>query len=264
MSGWMKLHRSLSEHWIWDFKNPDKAMAWIDLLMLSRHSDGQIMIKGRVVNIGRGQVALSQVSLQKRWKWSQNKVKRFLLVLTNNDMITLKTNDLTTIITICNFDTFQSDERLDERPGGRPVERDADDQSDDNIRMKEGKKERKVNKTIEIPDGINQKAWEEWIDYRKSKNKTVSLAASKKQFKHLLAYSESDQQAIIDQSISNDYQGLFELKGNTNGSHQRPTALEQQAESRRQIQQIQSNIAAGGDGFAPVGEDGAGVCIEMA
>ena len=63
-----------------------------------------------------------------------------------------------------------------------------------------------------IPMFINVEAWNEWCEYRKATRKAVSSFAAKKQFKFLLNYSEEDQQAIIDHSICNDYQGLFELK----------------------------------------------------
>ena len=63
-----------------------------------------------------------------------------------------------------------------------------------------------------LPIGLNISAWEEWCEYRKATRKAVSSFAAKKQFKLLLRYSEEDQQAIIDHSIANDYQGLFELK----------------------------------------------------
>jgi hypothetical protein len=74
----------------------------------------------------------------------------------------------------------------------------------------------KPKAVIEIPDVINQQAWSEWVEYRKSKKKTVSKAAATKQFKMLSNYAFDIQQQIIDQSIQNDYQGLFELKGVAN------------------------------------------------
>ncbi len=77
------------------------------------------------------------------------------------------------------------------------------------------KKQEPLTKSILIPVGINASAWTEWVDYRKTKKKTVSQAAATKQFKLLSTYSLADQQKIIDNSISNDYQGLFELKGKT-------------------------------------------------
>jgi hypothetical protein len=102
---------------------------------------------------------MSQLSLQKRWKWSQNKVKRFLNMLKKHGMADFETNDLTTIITICNFDTYQTDERTGERPNGRadgrPVERYADDQSNDDIRKKESK-ERENGKKTTLPTAVDK------------------------------------------------------------------------------------------------------------
>jgi hypothetical protein len=159
MDGWLKLHRSLADHWLFDFKEPDKALAWIDLLIMARHTEGQVKLKGRVQIVKRSQVAMSQLSLQKRWKWSQNKVKRFLNLLKKHGMADFETNDLTTIITICNFDSYQADERTGERPNGRPdgrpVERYADDQSNDDIRKKESK-ERENGKKQQAPSGAKQ------------------------------------------------------------------------------------------------------------
>ena len=82
------------------------------------------------------------------------------------------------------------------------------------------KKQEPLTKSILIPDGINASAWNEWVEYRKAKKKNVSQAAANKQFKLLGTYSDFDQQQIVNQSISNDYQGLFELKGQSNGQHQ--------------------------------------------
>jgi hypothetical protein len=79
----------------------------------------------------------------------------------------------------------------------------------------------KPKAAIVIPDVINKQAWSEWVEYRKSKNKTVSKAAATKQFKMLANHPLDVQQQIIDQSIQNDYQGLFEPKGNTNGTANR-------------------------------------------
>jgi len=47
-----------------------------------------------------------------------------------------------------------------------------------------------------IPDGINQLAWNEWMDFRRSKRKPVSKAAASKQFKLLLKYSENKTDTI--------------------------------------------------------------------
>lgn len=147
MAGWIKLNRAISEHWLWSFKEPDKTLAWLDLLMMARHSKGKLMLKGRVQYVDRGQVVMSQMALQKRWKWSQNKLKRFLKLLEKDSMISINANDLTTVISICNYEAYQGDEQADGRPLERPLERLADDHSDEDIRMKECKEGKKEDKT---------------------------------------------------------------------------------------------------------------------
>jgi hypothetical protein len=135
--GWICLHRDIQAHWLFNFNESDKALAWIDLLLLASHEDNKFMAKGRVVECRRGQIAMSQITLQKRWKMSQNKLKRFLVLLKNDGMIELETNDLTTIITICNYNKYQDNERADGRPLGRPDGRGTDDQSDDKQQLKQ-------------------------------------------------------------------------------------------------------------------------------
>jgi hypothetical protein len=139
MSGWIKLHRSLKDHFLFDFNEPDKALAWIDLLLSASFEDSKIKIKGRVVDVKRGQFCASQVTLQQRWGMSQNKVKRFLNLLKNEGMVDVQTNELTTIITICNYDSYQDNERAGERANGRAGERSTNEQTNDIIRIKEDK-----------------------------------------------------------------------------------------------------------------------------
>jgi len=82
------------------------------------------------------------------------------------------------------------------------------------VSKKDSNKESKKENII-IPSGINLNSWSEWIAFRKSKKKNVSELAAKKQFELLAKYPESVQKQIIDNSITNDYQGLFEPKQNT-------------------------------------------------
>lgn len=96
-----------------------------------------------------------------------------------------------------------------------------------------------------IPIGINIDSWNEWFNYRKAKKKTISEAAAKKQFKLLLEHTREEQQAIIDKSISNDYQGLFKPKGNNyektsnNGSKQDNSAVGRvEANAKRELEKL--------------------------
>ena len=167
MSGWIPLFRELKNHWLWDFKNPDKTLAWIDMLMMANYEDNQFMIKGKIINCKRGQLAVSQVTLQKQWNMSQNKLKRFLVLLKNERMIDFETNELTTVITICNYSQYQDVIRISERPNERAVERSTNEQSNDNITSKQINK--KTNNTRKAKFVFTEPSLEEVIEYFKQK-----------------------------------------------------------------------------------------------
>jgi excisionase family DNA binding protein len=66
-------------------------------------------------------------------------------------------------------------------------------------------------KVLDTPDF--RKAWAEWLDYRRAKKKPVSKKAVPRQLKQLASYGERGAIASIEDSIRNDYQGLFAPKG---------------------------------------------------
>lgn len=84
----------------------------------------------------------------------------------------------------------------------------------DSVSKSDSKKDsdKESKKNILIPSGINLNSWNEWIEFRKSKKKPVSQLAANKVFKWLVNYSPQEQQDIVNKSITNDYQGLFEPK----------------------------------------------------
>ena len=108
--GWIKLHRKVTLNWIWE--NPEYLKAWIDLMMMANHEPRKKLINNNLVEIGTGQRDLSVRFLSDRWKWSPNKVSRFLRNLKNDGMVNTATDTGQTIITICNYETYQANIKL--------------------------------------------------------------------------------------------------------------------------------------------------------
>lgn len=106
--GWISVSRSLINKDIWIKGAFDKGKAWIDLLLLANFADGEVDIRGNIISILRGQVSRSETRLAERWGWSRKKVKNFIKQLIEDDSITIKTTFLTSIITINNYNKFQS------------------------------------------------------------------------------------------------------------------------------------------------------------
>ena len=112
MKSWIKLDREITSHWIfndaWKFRN------WIDLLTIVNHTEQKINIKGVVFTCKRGETLCSLDTFAKRWKCDKSKVRRFLKLLESDSMIELKSEHLTTRLTICNYDSYQGERNADE------------------------------------------------------------------------------------------------------------------------------------------------------
>jgi hypothetical protein len=63
---------------------------------------------------------------------------------------------------------------------------------------------------IELDPLINKTSWLEWVAFRKKRNKAISEDAARKQLTMLIRHDQGAQARIIDKSIQNDWQGLFE------------------------------------------------------
>jgi hypothetical protein len=64
---------------------------------------------------------------------------------------------------------------------------------------------------------LPSKEWDEWLSFRRKKRWPVDALTLKKQLKVLAEYDTATQRAMIDTSIQSGWQGLFPLKGRTNG-----------------------------------------------
>ena len=112
IKGWVRLHRQIEDNNLWFLESFTKAQAWIDLFLNANHKKGFIQIRGNIINIERGQIGWSELTMVERWRWSKNKVRRFLKLLETEQQIKQQKTFLTTIITILNYDKFQTDEEM--------------------------------------------------------------------------------------------------------------------------------------------------------
>lgn len=106
--GFIKLHRSIKDCWLWKDDEPfSKRDAWIDLLLLANYTDKKILLDGKLTTIRAGQFHTSILKLCERWKWSRNKARRFLEILESDEMISTDRTAHGTTLTIVNWEKFQ-------------------------------------------------------------------------------------------------------------------------------------------------------------
>jgi hypothetical protein len=104
--GWMPIYRKIQDHWLWQEKPFDKARAWIDLLLMASHNDNEFLFGNQIVKNEVGSFITSELKLADRWGWSKTKVRAFLKLLQDEQMIVKKSDNKKTTINIVNYSSY--------------------------------------------------------------------------------------------------------------------------------------------------------------
>lgn len=116
MNGWIKISRELPKHWIW--QDADRLKWWLDLLFMATWEDSKQLVGSRLIEIKRGQLVASISYLVKRWGVGHNTVIAFLKMLQEEKMITKTSTRNISIITICNYEKYQTADNLSDKLNG--------------------------------------------------------------------------------------------------------------------------------------------------
>lgn len=109
MGGWIKIHRDIATHWI--FQDECKFKWWIDLLLMASYEDNKQLVGDRLVEVKRGQMIVSLSFLSKRWGKAKGTILKFLELLESDHMIDRCTDRKVTILTICKYESYQEAEK---------------------------------------------------------------------------------------------------------------------------------------------------------
>jgi hypothetical protein len=197
MSGWIKLHRSIKDHWLYTENRVfSKFEAWNDILLSVNFSDAKQVIKGKIYNIKRGESTMSLETWAKRWNWDKSKVRRFLTLLQSDGMIVLVSDNITTHLTVCNYASYQDERNASETQMKR--KRNADEIQTTPIKEEQEQQEQKEGKLIkptieQIKDYMKEQGMndisERWMSHYESngwmvgKNKMKDWKASVRTWK---------------------------------------------------------------------------------
>lgn len=107
MSGYIKLHRNIEHHWIW--QNPRRTQWWIQLIFMAAWEPQQVSFGNNTFTLQRGQIATTYRILTGRFSCSNQAVFNFLAILETHKMIIKETCQKMTLITIVNYDLYQQD-----------------------------------------------------------------------------------------------------------------------------------------------------------
>lgn len=104
LNGWVKMHRRFLE-WEWYLDYPTKVV-FIHLLLRARWDEGY----WKKVKLQRGQIAIGRKTLAKETGLSEQQVRTALAHLKSTNEITIESTNRFSVITIVNYDLYQSEQ----------------------------------------------------------------------------------------------------------------------------------------------------------
>ena len=229
MEGYIKLYRQIMK-WEW-YDDANTFRLFIHLLLKANYEDAQ----WRGLAIKRGQLFTSIGHLSHELKISDKAVRIALDKLIKTKEVASKGASNGTMITICKYDSYQLSFNTEGQTEGQTRgKRGATNNKNNNNKEKKNK---------EIDLSFLQKDFipivEKWLLYKKEKKQEYKGQTSINTFcKKLIEYSNGDAiiaEAIIEQSIANNWAGIFELKNNNNGNKQQ-NGLDADAKWRAEMQ----------------------------
>ena len=214
MEGYIKLYRQIMK-WEW-YDDANAFRLFIHLLLKANYEEAQ----WRGITIKRGQLFTSIGHLSHDLKISDKAIRIALDKLIKTKEVASEGASNGTMITICKYDSYQSSFNTEGQTEGQTRgERGATNNNNNNNKEKKNK---------EIDLSFLQKDFipivEKWLLYKKEKKQEYKGQTSINTFcKKLIDYSNGEPiiaEAIIEQSIANNWAGIFELKNNNNGNKQ--------------------------------------------
>ena len=109
--GWVKVYRQTldSEFWTRSDEPFDWRSAFIHVLLSANWKQGISRKNGHMITIGRGQWLTSIRNLMATFRWSRKRVENWLKGMDTYGMLTHKSVGFGTVLTVVNYDKFQSD-----------------------------------------------------------------------------------------------------------------------------------------------------------
>jgi len=212
MEGWIKLHRKIMDHWI--FQDAEYLKFWIYLLLDVNHQDRKMIWNKEVITVKRGEKITSLKNLSYEFNCSREKVRHFLKLLKNDTMIDIIHNTKYTHLKICNYDSYQIEPHT-EKTDRKQTENSEKTVSDTNKNVKKDKNDKKYRETFEKIKSEFELSHDQeelfslWLKYKSEKGQAYKETGMRQLIKKHADEPAEKLKAGIEHSIENNYSGLY-------------------------------------------------------
>lgn len=182
MSGWIKLHRGIFDHWI--ASDPDYFCVWLRMLTDANFEDKKHLFNGSLLEIKRGQIIFGLEAWSAKTGVTIAKLRKLLDMLEKDKMINRQKTNKYSLISITNYALYQYDDRQNASRKQAESNQNATPKELKNIRSKE------LNTSVdssESPvvqnDFVSEQFARFWRNFPTKKSKVQTEKAFKKLMK---------------------------------------------------------------------------------
>jgi len=205
--GFITLHRKLL-NWQWYQDNNVKAL-FIHLLLKANHKEGYI----RGIKIDRGQHLTGINKLVYELGLSEQKIKTAISKLIKTNEITSKSTNKYRIITVLKYEEYQATNKQDnslltnkQQTNNKQITTN----NNNNNKKNDNNDKKKYYDSLEINE-----LFVEFLDIRKKLKAVNTERAINIQMNKLNKFDDNIKKQMLENSISNSWKSVYELKGNT-------------------------------------------------
>lgn len=116
MTSFYLIHRGSMANPVFNGEKFSRWQAWCWLIENAAFKATRVAAGGKWIDLERGQITHSLRYMAKAWKWDEAKVRRFIRRVELEEMIRSVADAGQTVITICNYDKYQTVERVADAP----------------------------------------------------------------------------------------------------------------------------------------------------
>ena len=230
-TGWFKFYRQIFDNPICT-KDAEYFFVWCYLLTEAHHEDGErALFQNKEIVLERGQLLKTVTEIANDLHIKEMKVYRILKLLENEKQIEKRTSNKNTLITVLNWEEYQSCEKQNEEQMKNKCKTDVKQMKDEcktdvkpSYYNKELKKEKKERKGVDVyypNDELLNNAFKEFVTMRnKIKKPLATKQALTRMMNKIEKLSGGDNDLaikILNQSTDHCWQDVYELKTDSGG-----------------------------------------------
>jgi len=149
-AGWIKLHRSITDSFVFD--NPDRLKFWLWCLCKASHKDRKQTVGLQEIQLTKGQFVFGRKKASTELSMDESKIYRLLKTFEKREKVEVKSNNKYSLVTVVNWSFYQGSEQQSEQQMNNKLTTN-EQQSNTN---KNVKKERRKEIDIFIPPTITE------------------------------------------------------------------------------------------------------------